>query len=232
MKTVKPFGKGFSSGSGTLRLSLCDRNSDITDVWSEVFGDVDCVEVVEGNLLDLDCDALISPANSFGDMSGGIDKAIDDFYAGRAQEAVMAAIRDQYLGELPVGVALVIPLTGPRFPFLVAAPTMRVPTSVGQTINAYLSLRAALVAVLQHNRENPMPILSIAVPGLCTGVGGMDFGIAARQMRSAFDNVVGEGWKEVVHPAQAPYALGFTAGMGWSWNRSAESKRERGPDSE
>ena len=229
MKTVKPFGKRAGAHSGTLRLSLCDRNPDITDLWSEVFSDVDCVEVVEGNLLDLDCDALISPANSFGDMSGGIDKAIDDFYQGRAQKAVMAAIRDQYLGELPVGVALIVPLTGPRFPFIVAAPTMRVPVNVGQTINAYLSLRAALVAVLQHNRENPMPIRSIAVPGLCTGVGGMDFGIAARQMRSAFDNVIGEGWKEVVHPAQAPYALGFTAGRAWSWKRSEKSEGEPGP---
>ncbi len=222
MRTVKPFGK--ETGSGTLRLSLCDRNPDITDLWSEIFRDADSVEVVQGNLLHLDCDALVSPANSFGDMSGGIDKAIDDFYGGRAQEAVMAAIRDRFLGELPVGMALIVPLPGPRFPFLVAAPTMRVPTSVGQTIHAYLSLRAALVAVLQHNREDPRPIRSLAVPGLCTGVGGMDFGIAARQMRSAFDNVIGEGWKEVVHPAQAPYALGSTAGMGWSWNRSGKSE--------
>ncbi|MES2464952.1 MAG: macro domain-containing protein, partial [Armatimonadota bacterium] len=167
-------------------------------------------------------------ANSFGDMSGGIDKAIDDFYEGRAQEAVMAAIRDRFLGELPVGMALIIPLTGPRFPFLVAAPTMRVPASVGQTINAYLSLRAVLVAVLQHNREYPTPIRSLAVPGLCTGVGGMDFGIAARQMRSAFDNVIGGGWKDVVHPAQAPYALGPTARMGWSWNRPGKSEEGTG----
>jgi O-acetyl-ADP-ribose deacetylase (regulator of RNase III) len=224
MKTVKAFGKEAGSGSGTLRISLCDRNPDITDIWSEVFRDADCVEVVEGDLLELDCDALVSPANSFGDMSGGIDQAIDDFYGGRAQDAVMAAIRDRYLGELPVGVALIVALDGPRFPFLVAAPTMRVPTGVGQTINAYLSLRAALVAVFQHNWDSPRPIRSLAVPGLCTGVGGMDFGIAARQMRSAFDNVIGGGWKDVVHPAQAPYALGSTAGMGWSWNRSGESE--------
>ncbi|MES2464951.1 MAG: hypothetical protein V4671_30665 [Armatimonadota bacterium] len=64
MRTVKPFGKGIAQG--TLRLSLCDLNPDMTDLWSEVFRDVDCVEVVQGNLLHLDCDALISPANSFG----------------------------------------------------------------------------------------------------------------------------------------------------------------------
>ena len=61
------------------------------------------VEVVHGNLLDLGCDAVVSPANSFGDMSGGIDKAIDDFHDGEAQRRVMAAIAEQFLGELPVG---------------------------------------------------------------------------------------------------------------------------------
>src|SRR5439155_1431675 len=79
---------------------------------------------------------------------------IDDFHHGEAQRRVRAAIADRYLGELPVGAALVVELPAPRFPFVVAAPTMRVPGSVAGSINAYLSLRAALVAVLLHAREH------------------------------------------------------------------------------
>jgi hypothetical protein len=33
-------------------------------------------------------------------------------------------------------------------------------------------------------------------------------GQAAQQMRAAYDNVIGEGWKQVAHPAMAPFAFG------------------------
>ena len=153
---------------------------------------------------------MVSPANSFGDMSGGVDKRIDDFYRGAAQERITQAIREQFLGELPVGMALVVSMPDSRIPFVVAAPTMRVPQPVPDSINAYLSLRAALVAVTLHNvqnTQNARPIRSLAVPGLCTGVGGMSPALSARQMRAAYDNIIGEGWKQVEHPALAPFAL-------------------------
>jgi O-acetyl-ADP-ribose deacetylase (regulator of RNase III) len=194
MKTLKPFGR---SSTSAVRLSLGDRSARVAQSLSDSFADVDAVEVVEGNLLDLDCDAIVSPANSFGDMSGGIDKAIDDFHGGRAQTAVRSAIIDRYLGELPVGVALLVELGGPRLPSVVAAPTMRVPGDVRGTINAYLSMRAALVAVLLHNSSSGGTIRSLVIPGLCTGVGGMHGAEAAAQMRAAYDNVVGvtgNGW--------------------------------------
>lgn len=216
MKVVKPFGNKLAPG--VPRLSLCDQNADIVSEWLRAFGDVDAVEILEGNLLDLDCDALLSPANSFGDMSGGIDKAIDDFYQGAAQWAAMRAIQDRFLGELPVGMAVILEMESLRFPYLIVSPTMRVPGRVGDTINAYLALRATLVAVVRHNRLSERKIESIAVPGLCTGVGFMGYAASARQMRTAYDNIVGEGWKEVMHPAMASFALG-SGGKQWNWHK-------------
>jgi O-acetyl-ADP-ribose deacetylase (regulator of RNase III) len=200
MRTLKPFGK---VAAGSLRLSLGDLAPRVAQALADAFTDADGVEVVEGNLLDLDCDGVVSPANSFGDMGGGIDKAIDDLHRGKAQEAVRAAIAERFLGELPVGMALVVELPGPRLPFVVAAPTMRVAGGVAGTINAYLAMRAALVAVVRHEKA----IRSLAVPGLCTGVGGMHPAEAAEQMRAAFDSVVGDRWRQVVSPVLAPYAL-------------------------
>src|SRR5262245_11246209 len=140
MKTVKPFG---STSSDRLRVSLSDTNPHVAQAMAAAFDGVAEVEVVEGNLLDLACDAVVSPANSFGDMSGGIDKAIDDFHRGEAQRRVMSAIAERYFGEQPVGMAVVVELPSRRFPFVVAAPTMRVPGSVTGTIHAHLSMRAA-----------------------------------------------------------------------------------------
>ena len=204
MTTLKPFG---TAASGGLRLSLGDLEPAVAWALADAFADAAAVEVVEGNLLDLDCEAIVSPANSFGDMGGGIDKAIDDFHHGEAQKAVMAAIAGRFLGELPVGVALVVELPARRFPFVVAAPTMRVPGSVVGTINAYLAMRSALVAVVLQEQAGGRAIRSLAVPGLGTGVGGLHPAEAASQMRAAYDSVVGGGWRQVVSPVLAPYAL-------------------------
>ncbi len=204
MKTLKPFGPCLAND---LRLSLGDLNPQVAGALAEAFVDVGAVEVVEGNLLELACDAIVSPANSFGDMSGGIDKAIDDFHKGAAQEAVRRAISEHYLGELPVGAALIVEVPGRRFRFVVAAPTMRIPGSVVRTINAYLAMRATLVAVLRFNAQHQQPLRTLAIPGLATGVGGLSPREAAEQMWTAYDNVVAGHWREVIHPVLAPYAL-------------------------
>src|SRR4051812_12500031 len=79
MVTLKPFGP---VADDELRISLGDLSASVADRLAYYFHGVPAVEVVHGNLLDLDCQAIVSPANSFGDMSGGIDKAIDDFHRG------------------------------------------------------------------------------------------------------------------------------------------------------
>lgn len=219
MKTHKPFGK---SSPEALQITLGGLDADLCLALRDAFADVDHAEVVEGNFLDLACDAIVSPANSFGDMGGGIDKAIDDFHGGKAQAAVMAAIGDQYFGELPVGAALIVNLATRRWPFVVASPTMRTPGSVAGTINAYLSMRAALVAVLKHNATSNSPIRSIAIPGLATGVGGIAYQDASEQMRRAYDSVIGGKWRDVIHPALAPYAWGDRRVV---WTKTADQNR-------
>ena len=210
MDVIKPLGRDLDPDR--VGLSLCDRDPAVARALAGAFGDVDGVEVLAGDLLALDCDALVSPANSFGDMGGGIDQQIDRFYAGAAQRAVMDRIAGRFRGELPVGAATILGMTTRRFPFLVVAPTMRVPGRVPMTLNAYLAMRAALASVLDHNEGGLARIGSVAVPGLCTGVGGMAADEAALQMRAAYDMIVGGGWRRIIHPAQAPFALGPGAG--------------------
>lgn len=205
MTTIKPFGRG--AGDAPLRIHLCDVDPNVAGAPAARFRDVDAVEVVVGDVLDLRADALLSPANSFGDMGGGVDKRIDDFHRGEAQRAVRRRIAGRWRGELPVGSADVLALPSARFPFLVVAPTMRVPGRIAGTIHAYLAFRAALIAVLDHGRDGGRPIASLAATGLGTGVGAMSGDEAGDQMRAAYDMIVGEGWKRLDHPAQAPFAL-------------------------
>ena len=205
LRVLKEFGR---DKTASLRVSLCDRNPEAARSLADRFGDAAGVEILEGDLLDLDCDALVSPTNSFGFMDGGIDKAIDHFYGGAAQPAVLERIAERFYGELPLGTATIIEMHSGRFPFLVVAPTMRVPGDARGTINAYLAMRAALVAVLDVNRGGAGKIASLAVPGLCTGVGWMSADESALQMRAAYEMIVCGGWRRVVHPAMAPFVLG------------------------
>ena len=202
--TLKRFG---TIEKGGLRLTAGDTNRDVAEALAAAFEGSAQVEVVHGSLLDVRADAIVCPGNSFGDMGGGFDKAVDDLHDGRAQAAVQASIASEYFGEVPVGAALIVSVPEPRrAPFLVLAPTMRVPGNVSESISGYLAMRAALVAVKRHNLESSPRISSVVVPGMCTGVGGMDYAEAATQMRVAFDVVIGERWREVSHPAMAPYA--------------------------
>lgn len=205
IETLKPFGEQVTV---PLKLSICEQNKEKALHLAKFFKEEPGVEVLYGSILHLTAKAIVSPANSFGDMGGGLDKAIDDFYGGEAQARVQKEIRENYWGELPVGCAAIIEMHTPRFPFLIVAPTMRIPGNVSRTINAYLAMRAILVAVLQFNQTRGDKIHHIALSSLCTGVGGMPYHEAAEQMLVAYKTIMHEEWRAIVHPSIAPYVLG------------------------
>jgi O-acetyl-ADP-ribose deacetylase (regulator of RNase III) len=162
--------------------------------WAEAFAGatgVISVAVVEQDILAGPADALVSPANSFGYMDGGIDLAYRRFFGAQLEARLQRRIADARHGELPVGDALLIETGHDAIRHLVAAPTMRVPEPVADTVNVYLALRAALLAVLEHNAHAPVPIRSLRSPALGTGAGHMPLARAAFQMRAACESVAG-----------------------------------------
>lgn len=120
------------------------------------------------------------------------------------QERLQKVIREEHDGEILVGHAVIIPAYDEQVPpkeedlkgcneeipikYLISAPTMRVPQSVENTVNAYLAFRAVILAVQKHNMRNPgNEIRSVLCPGLGTAVGMMDYRQCAQQMRLAYE---------------------------------------------
>lgn len=204
-KTLKPFHS--ISDSISFRVTLCDTNMEAALVLADQFQQTSGVRVICGDALKIKTDAIVSPANSFGDMGGGIDKAIDDFYQKKAQKMVITTIRSDYFGELPVGASLLLSMDHRKLPYLIVAPTMRIPGNVNGTLNAYLAMRASLVAVFKHNETGDKKIHHVIVPTLCTGVGRMPFKESAQQMHKAYENIVMGQWQDVIHPSVAPYVM-------------------------
>ena len=176
-----------------LKIVLRDLNPALVFEWEEAFRGIRSVAAEEADYLSGPADAVVSPANSFGVMDGGLDLVLSNTFPG-IQEHVQAVISTEYHGEMPVGSAEVIATGHERWPFLVCAPTMRVPENVDRTINAYLAFRAILRAVSRFNaKAESARIHSVLVPGLATGVGRMSEQRCARQMRLAWDSMQGSG---------------------------------------
>ena len=126
-------------------------------------------------------DCLVSPANSFALMDGGIDTAIIHHFGVPLEERVQREIWRVYRGEQPVGTCLMVPTGTPQCPWLAHCPTMRVPKDVAWTNNAYQAFLAALTIA------EATGVQRLACPGLATGAGHMPVDVCARQMRFAFD---------------------------------------------
>jgi O-acetyl-ADP-ribose deacetylase (regulator of RNase III) len=177
-------------------ISLHAFDADMAAAWAKSFGPDEYVEIIDGDILDGSAGALVSPANSFGYMDSGIDLAYRSFFGMEIQRRVQAKIHAEHCGELPVGQAIVVATDHARFPFLVVAPTMRVPDRIADTVNVYLAFRAALLAVLRHNSSGKNSIESLHSPALGTGVGAMPFDRAARQMAAAYESIFGRpSWR-------------------------------------
>jgi len=172
-----------------MKVYLRDRNTGLADCWRKVFAAESDVHVSVGDIFadgeHMEVDAIVSPANSFGFMDGGIDYVYSEFFGWNMQMELQSKLWTEHNGELLVGQAVVVDIrnTNPDtpIPYLISAPTMRVPQTVGGTVNAYLAFVAALREAEKHPEIN-----SILCPGLGTAVGQMPYAHCAIQMHAAW----------------------------------------------
>ncbi len=168
-----------------------DFNDELIDAWKKVFGKYLNFNICHGDILQAgEASAIVSPANSFGVMDGGIDLAYTRYFGVDLSWRLQQKIKSDYFGELPVGQALIIPTGKTDIPFLISAPTMRVPQIVRGTVNAYSAFRAVLIEIVKFNRENTAaPITTVLCPGLATATGELPANLCALQMLKAYENI-------------------------------------------
>ena len=187
----------------TIVLAAVD--APLADAWAGHCGDLGGgtpplqVTVHRGSILDVHCDAVVSPANSFGFMDGGIDHAYSHRFGWGVQRRLQDAVRGRHHGELLVGRAEAVWTDDAAIPFVIAAPTMRVPMVLpADTVSPYLAARAVLLLIL-HERFADGPfagesvadvVRTVAFPGLGTGIGRVPPDVCAKQVRAAVTDVV------------------------------------------
>ncbi|RKT84261.1 O-acetyl-ADP-ribose deacetylase (regulator of RNase III), contains Macro domain [Saccharopolyspora antimicrobica] len=187
-------GRSSEGAEPELQLVLCALDEPLAAAWQEIADDRAGLSVHRGSVLDLTVDAVVSPANSYGWMRGGIDAVYARAFP-EVEEQVRSAVLAYHGGELPVGEALLVPTGAPNPIWLISAPTMREPGELlpADTVHPYLAARAVLrlwaSAVLENGALVRQVVRSIAMPGLGTGVGGVAPDLCARQIAAAWDEV-------------------------------------------
>lgn len=133
-------------------------------------------DVRHQDIVTLECTAAVSPANSFGFMDGGVDLAYSRHFGWHVQQRLQKAIQTMEFSELLVGQALAVETDYGQIPWLIAAPTMRVPGQILDSTAVFLAARAAMQCAIDHGMD------TIAFPGMGTGTGGVRYGVAAKMM--------------------------------------------------
>lgn len=198
-----------------MDVLICDINSAVVRA-AQRFG----FTAHLGSILDIE-GILVSPANSFGFMDGGIDNVYRKAYPGLEQH-VQRAILTDHGGELPVGQATYAAnnyslSTDCRHPYVIVAPTMRTPaTDLRGSMNAYLAARAAyqVYKKLSTGVLFPTKRYPLLMPGLGTASGRMDIDIAVAQMVAGIDAARNGSVRYATWPEQKTHECQLSGG---SW---------------
>ncbi|KXA98902.1 hypothetical protein AKJ39_00320 [candidate division MSBL1 archaeon SCGC-AAA259J03] len=144
------------------------------------------VEVVKGDITELDVQAIVNPANSGLVMGGGL--------AGIIKKKGGSEIEKEARDRAPVEVGKAIVTTGGRLPskHVIHAPTMEGPGEKIPSSNSGLAMRGILECAEKNG------INEIAVPGLGTGVGGVSADDAASAMVEELKNFEPETVERVI----------------------------------
>jgi hypothetical protein len=99
------------------RIHLVDRDAPLVAAWKEVFRDHPEVVPERRDFFDVHADAMVSPANSFGIMDGGLDAAIRDTLGARVEMRLREALVAKHHGEIHVGAVEIVETDDGRWPY-------------------------------------------------------------------------------------------------------------------
>lgn len=178
-----------------LAFHLVDLNPEVVKAWNQFFSRGGRAEITEGDIMSFDATAIVTPANSFGIMEGGLGDCLNKASQGKLETRIRKMIQDKHAGEMPVGQAEIIKSGMDKPQLVVVAPTVRVPIrQTNTTVNTYLATRAALRAIAAYMREanenGGIKIESVAFVGMGTGGAKCPPAVAAFQMYEAYCQVV------------------------------------------
>ena len=101
------------------RLHLVDVSAGVVNAWRAAFAAYPEVRIVEGSIVEVARGAVVSPANSYGEMGGGVDLVYRNHFGREIERRVQAKIQQTFGNYLPIGEAVLVETGSTVIPHLV-----------------------------------------------------------------------------------------------------------------
>ena len=168
-----------------MEIILLDNKKEMCQAWRKYFSEFSDVKIVceyleFADLDDVDC--YVSPANSYGLMDGGYDKALTMLFGVELQRRVQDYIISNLYGEQQVGSSIIVDIPGEKKK-LIHTPTMRVPSRIKDPEVVYTSMRSTLICALKNN------VKKIVIPAFGGATGRLAPDVVAEEMFKAYIQV-------------------------------------------
>ena len=198
-----------------VKIVFCDTKEGFSEEVSRIFQQKSyenySIDTYTGDIRDMigDNTAYISPANSLLYFNGGVDYIYSKMFPSLqtdAQELVKkynyklsdneAQSSNEVNYYLPVGSAMIVPVEHINekieINYLIASPTMFMPSDIRNTSNVYYAFYAVIAVIDKYNRsvDDEIKIRTVICPGLGTGCGGISFYTCVLQIKEALDDYV------------------------------------------
>ena len=189
-------------------LHLVDCDPAVHDALRAGFAGCEAVQVTEGDLLAVAENTVVSPANAYGFMDGGIDALYLQRFGPGLQRRLHELIARLPHGYLPVGEAVVIETRDSHIPWMIVAPTL----FNARDGSGVAEVERAMAAILRRAHRNRRVIRRVYCPGLGTGVGRLDPERAAQAMAAGYQAFL--AWRATVAEFDATGRSGRTSDAG------------------
>lgn len=167
-----------------MKIYLLDIDQQMIDAWKNEFSKFPEIEIVNDsfeNFMDNhpDIQGVVSPANSFGFMDGGYDKAITDYFGDIIQYKVQQILYNNLSGYQQVGSCIAVSIDDDIT--LLHVPTMRIP----QKITDPRIIFDCTINCMSIAKSIGLDAIVIPAFGACTGQVPKD--IVAKLMSFAYE---------------------------------------------
>ena len=175
---------------------LLAMQPELASAFAQAFSDAEDVKIAREDFASFmdghpEVTGIVSPANSFGLLTGGLDKALRDYFGKELQDAVRECIKNEWFGEQTLGTSMAVDIPGAPGKKLLHTPTMRTPSKITDDLIVYSCMRSALMAAIQND------IAAMVIPAFGGGSGQLPMEVIAHHMRLAWDQIA--EWAENPH---------------------------------
>ena len=172
-----------------MKIILFDLDTRMVECWKRDFSDKDNVYILNEEFSKImrdsgqDIDMIVSAANSFGIMDGGLDLVYRNYFGIELQEEVQKKIWERFLGEQPVGSSLIVEVPNFLGVKLCHTPTMRTPQAVDPRV-VYSAMRSSLV---EGHKSGARVVL---IPAFAHMTGRVDAETVSTLMLRAYEDYI------------------------------------------